>query len=136
MYHVSAQGVDERMINVHYYYYYHQHHHKKKKKKVIRLESEECVDCFISAFQVVRSQHKLEWNAALHLMSAGGMEVLDPVHSYHLFQQKKLFNDIRNFFDFCAVGQRTSRTSWSPCCDRGSWYERCRVSSGQRSVTG
>ena len=22
MYHVSAQGVDERMINVHYYYYY------------------------------------------------------------------------------------------------------------------
>ena len=23
MYHVSAQGVDERMINVHYYYYMH-----------------------------------------------------------------------------------------------------------------
>ena len=23
MYHVSAQGVDERMINVHYYYYSH-----------------------------------------------------------------------------------------------------------------
>ena len=23
MYHVSAQGVDERMINVHYYYYWH-----------------------------------------------------------------------------------------------------------------
>ena len=22
MYHMSAQGVDERMINVHYYYYY------------------------------------------------------------------------------------------------------------------
>ena len=22
MYHVSAQGVDERMINVHYYYHY------------------------------------------------------------------------------------------------------------------
>ena len=22
MYHVSAQGVDERMINLHYYYYY------------------------------------------------------------------------------------------------------------------
>ena len=22
MYHVSAQGVNERMINVHYYYYY------------------------------------------------------------------------------------------------------------------
>ena len=24
MYHVSAQGIDERMINVHYYYYYYQ----------------------------------------------------------------------------------------------------------------
>ena len=24
MYHVSAQGVDERMINVHYYYYYYE----------------------------------------------------------------------------------------------------------------
>ena len=23
MYHTSAQGVDERMINVHYYYYYY-----------------------------------------------------------------------------------------------------------------
>ena len=23
MYHVSTQGVDERMINVHYYYYYY-----------------------------------------------------------------------------------------------------------------
>ena len=23
MYHVSAQGVDERIINVHYYYYYY-----------------------------------------------------------------------------------------------------------------
>ena len=23
MYHVSGQGVDERMINVHYYYYYY-----------------------------------------------------------------------------------------------------------------
>ena len=23
MYHVSAQGVDKRMINVHYYYYYY-----------------------------------------------------------------------------------------------------------------
>ena len=26
MYHVSAQGVDERMINVHYYYYVRQTH--------------------------------------------------------------------------------------------------------------
>ena len=26
MYHVSAQGVDERMINVHYYYYYYYIH--------------------------------------------------------------------------------------------------------------
>ena len=23
MYHVSAQGIDERVINVHYYYYYY-----------------------------------------------------------------------------------------------------------------
>ena len=29
MYHVSAQGVDERMINVHYYYY---------KRKFLRLD--------------------------------------------------------------------------------------------------
>ena len=27
MYHVSAQGVDERMINVHYYYYYERYSH-------------------------------------------------------------------------------------------------------------
>ena len=27
MYHVSAQGVDERMINVHYYYYYHYYYY-------------------------------------------------------------------------------------------------------------
>ena len=33
MYHVSAQGVDERMINVHYYYYY----------QVIRSLHKECV---------------------------------------------------------------------------------------------
>ena len=25
MHHVSAQGVDERMINVHYYFYYYHH---------------------------------------------------------------------------------------------------------------
>ena len=27
MYHVSAQGIDERMINVHYYYYYDNNDH-------------------------------------------------------------------------------------------------------------
>ena len=27
MYHVSAQGVDERMINVHYYYYYYYYYY-------------------------------------------------------------------------------------------------------------
>ena len=27
MYHVSTQGIDERMINVHYYYYYYAHNH-------------------------------------------------------------------------------------------------------------
>ena len=26
MYYVSAQGIDERMINVHYYYYYYYRH--------------------------------------------------------------------------------------------------------------
>ena len=31
MYHVSAQGVDERMINVHYYYY---------KRKFLRLDED------------------------------------------------------------------------------------------------
>ena len=34
MYHVSAHGVDERMINVHYHYYYSFLDLKKKKKKV------------------------------------------------------------------------------------------------------
>ena len=33
MYYVSAQGVDERMINVHYYYYYKKKKKKKKKKQ-------------------------------------------------------------------------------------------------------
>jgi len=28
MYHVSARGIDERMINVHYYYYYYDHAQK------------------------------------------------------------------------------------------------------------
>ena len=27
MYHVSAQGVDERLINVHYYYYYYYYYY-------------------------------------------------------------------------------------------------------------
>ena len=27
MYHVSAQGIDERMINVHYYYYYYYYYY-------------------------------------------------------------------------------------------------------------
>ena len=29
MYHVSAQGIDERMINVHYYYYYYRRDNTK-----------------------------------------------------------------------------------------------------------
>ena len=33
MYHVSAQGVDERMINVHYYYYIKAINKKKKKTR-------------------------------------------------------------------------------------------------------
>ena len=35
MYHVSAQGIDERMINVHYYYYFTHNH----KQVVNRLKS-------------------------------------------------------------------------------------------------
>jgi len=34
MYHVSAQGVDERMINVHYYYYYYVCINEKRPKCV------------------------------------------------------------------------------------------------------
>ena len=30
MYHVSAQGIDERMINVHYYYYYYYYYYYMK----------------------------------------------------------------------------------------------------------
>ena len=28
MYHVSIQGIDEHMINVHYYYYYYYYYYK------------------------------------------------------------------------------------------------------------
>ena len=34
MYHVSAQGLDERMINVHYYYYYVQRHERFSKVRI------------------------------------------------------------------------------------------------------
>ena len=36
MYHVSAQGVDERMINVHYYYYCN-HSRKKSRESAASL---------------------------------------------------------------------------------------------------
>ena len=38
MYHVSAQGVDERMINAHYYYYFSPCHVKEFSSKSIKLE--------------------------------------------------------------------------------------------------
>ena len=31
VYHVSAQGVDERMMNVHYYYYYYYYYYSHKR---------------------------------------------------------------------------------------------------------
>ena len=44
MYHVSAQGVDERMINIHYYYYLEEH--------VVQPESQPATEtvgsCFVS----------------------------------------------------------------------------------------
>ena len=39
MYHVSAQGVDERMINVHYYYYYYFNSAIKSQTKLVSLVS-------------------------------------------------------------------------------------------------
>ena len=42
MYHVSAQGVDERMINVHYYY-----HHVSKQKPRLKSPIGSCF-CFNS----------------------------------------------------------------------------------------
>ena len=35
MYHVSAQGADERMINVHYYYYYYYYYIGRFLKTVV-----------------------------------------------------------------------------------------------------
>ena len=34
MYHVSAQGVDDCMINVHYYYYYYYYYYYKADAKL------------------------------------------------------------------------------------------------------
>ena len=34
MYHVTAQGIDERMINVHYYYYYYYYRKHRALSKV------------------------------------------------------------------------------------------------------
>ena len=40
MYHVNAQGVDERMINVHYYYYCQSDEHWNHFKVIVRETSE------------------------------------------------------------------------------------------------
>ena len=41
MYHVSAQGIDERMINVHYYYYVlivpNENYHNTKVRHLLHL---------------------------------------------------------------------------------------------------
>ena len=56
MYHVNAQGVDDRMINVHYYYYPPEQKKKKKKKRrrrrrieEFRLDSNDCLFVLICA---------------------------------------------------------------------------------------
>ena len=46
MYHVSAQGVDERMIDVRYYYYYHLRTLCDYKSRV----SSDCIIAVICAF--------------------------------------------------------------------------------------
>ena len=40
MYHVNAQGVDKRMINVHYYYYCQSDEHRNHLKFIVRETSE------------------------------------------------------------------------------------------------
>ena len=89
---------------------------------IIRLSSRETVDSWNYVLQMVRRQHKLEWDAALHLTSDRLMEVLDPPLPCHFFQQTCM--DVRNFFlIICAVDQRASQISWSPGHCGDSWHE-------------
>ena len=53
MYHVSAQGVDERMINVHYYYYYYYYY-----VIIMSLLCNYYVDCQPLRVIIGRSCHK------------------------------------------------------------------------------
>ena len=56
MYHVRAQGVDERMINVHYYYYYYQVIRSPHKECVIVLSLYTCA--FTSSIELKNSREK------------------------------------------------------------------------------
>ena len=58
MYHVSAQGIDERMINVHYYYYAAPEEKRKKKKKK-KIVTKLCLSShFCSSFFVAKKRKK------------------------------------------------------------------------------
>ena len=44
MYHVSDQGVDERMINVHYYYYYYYYYYIRTVRHGMYLRTGSVID--------------------------------------------------------------------------------------------
>ena len=46
MYHMSAQGVDERMINVYYYYYYHRLSVRQQLRTVQTRSQTECASAW------------------------------------------------------------------------------------------
>ena len=58
MYHVSAQGIDERMINVHYYYYYKEIYSSSFVKKRRRKKKER--NCVTYPFALY-SLHLVMW---------------------------------------------------------------------------
>ena len=58
MYHVSAQGVDECMINVHYYYYYNSNHRTIPHEK---LQAHGSVHLFfLNPKKIKKSQHSIK----------------------------------------------------------------------------
>ena len=61
MYHVSAQGVDERMINVHYYYYYYYYfpvNRRRTRSQIWNLEPPSMPT--LSACNIIRIYSKVE----------------------------------------------------------------------------
>ena len=65
MYHVSAQGVDERMINVHYYYYYYYYYCKevnnqREKRKQINKQANHLPYLFGFLFFLQRCLSRLD----------------------------------------------------------------------------